>query len=160
MAENKNTDVDRFDPETGVVTLADSTIADTIAALSAGMVNDKVYATIKGEDFASRLLISKALSSSLPIADNLGKTINLVEVVLQKSEMENEQSHELEDVARVILIDEDGMAYHAMSRTLFRDVTQNILALVPDTSKWSSPIPIKVTKEGKAPRAYYTLTFA
>jgi hypothetical protein len=170
MADTKNTDVvsneeDTYNEATGEIVLSSDTIARTISTLSAGVVDDTVFSTIKGTDMASRLSVSKALTSSLSLADNLGKTINLVEVVAQSTDYavldaKGNKTGDREAGVRLVLVDQDGTGYHSASKSLFRDVTKNILAILPPTSEWGGPVPIKVTEEGKKPNAYYTLTFA
>lgn len=154
-----------YNAATGEIVVSDQSIQRTIAALSSGEVDNSVFSTISGTDMASRIAVSKALTSSVPLAENLGKTIQLVEVVAQSTDYavvdaKNQPTGEREAGVRMILVDADGTGYHSASKSLFRDVTKNILAILPSTSEWGGPLPVKVTEEGKKPNAYYTLTFA
>lgn len=125
-----------------------------IEALASGKAT--VFSTITGNDHATKLEVFNAVTNSLPIADNLGKTINLVNIVVQSVEMTDENSGEVQDVPRTILVDADGTAYHAISGGLFRSV-ETMLGVVGHPSGWPAPLPVAVTREGSGTNKYFTM---
>jgi hypothetical protein len=152
MTDTTSTDVAVIDDDATVARKFNT--ADAIQALASGRAT--VFSTMTGDDFDTKLALLDAVTNSAAIADNLGKTIRLVNVVVQTVEMPDEQTGELQELPRTILIAEDGTAYHAISMGIFRAV-ETVLGVVGQPSTWPSPLNIQVTREGKAPRAYYTI---
>lgn len=152
MTDTTVTDVAVIDDDAQVARKFNT--ADAIQALADGKTT--VFSTLTGDDFDTKLQLLDAVTNSEPIADNLGKPIRLVNVVIQTVELADEETGELNELPRTILLDEDGTAYHAISMGVFRAV-ETVLGVVGQPSTWPSPLNIQVTKEGKAPRAYYTI---
>ena len=118
-----------------------------------------VTSTFEGDDFATMLEVTKSVTNAQPIGDHLGKTINLANIVMQRAEYVNEDTGEMEEGIRVILVDDKGVSYVGASKGLLNSV-QTLTSLLPPTSQWPAPIPVKVVEQGKAPRKYFTLEFA
>lgn len=125
-----------------------------IAGLSRGEL--AVFSTITGTDFASKVAVMNALSNSEPISENLKATIELANVVVEPVDMANEGTGEIKAQPRVILIDKDGNAFHAISGPAFRDV-KRLLAIMGHPSTWPAPLPIHVAQEGTGTRKYFTV---
>jgi hypothetical protein len=104
------------------------------------------YSSNKATDFASRVGIVNAMTNAVPVADNLGKTINLKDVVIQSVSLVNERTGELQEVPRITLIDADGTAYSATSDVIFKDL-KNFFAILGEPNNWPAPLPVTVTKE-------------
>lgn len=131
-----------------------SNTASAVQALAEGKAT--VFTTITGDDFASKMKVLNATTASLPLAENLNKPIELVDVVVQVVEMANEQTGEMQEVPRTILIAKDGTAYHAISVGVFRAV-ENILGILGKPNTWPGPVKIKVQREGTGNRQYFTI---
>lgn len=129
-------------------------IRNAVDALASG--KQTVFSTIAGDDFDSKMRVLEATTASLAIADNLNKTIVLKDIVVQIVEMADEQTGELVEVPRTILIADDGVAYHAISKGVFRAV-ENILGILGSPDKWTAPVPVKVVREGTGVRQYFTI---
>lgn len=129
-------------------------VSSAIQALAAG--KQTVFSTIAGNDFETKLAVLQATTKSEPLADNLGKPIKLKDIVIQTIEMTDDATGETGPVPRVILVSDDGTAYHAISMGVFRAV-ENIIGILGMPSTWPAPLPVKVVREGKAPRAYFTI---
>lgn len=115
------------------------------------------YSSMKSETFADRIKLSAALSASQPIAETiLGKPLFLSHVIIQAADMTNEQTGEPVTVPRVVLVDEDGHAYHGISGPLYRDAT-NLLGIAGDPARWAEPVAVQVTREGSGTRKYFTM---
>lgn len=133
------------------------TIDNAIETLNAGGVS--VYSSLVGDDFETKKQLLSATTNSLPVRDILGKTIQLKNVVVQGIEMENEDTGEVQQVPRVILLDDKGNAYHAISKPVFNAV-KNFIGILGQPATWEKPVPVKVVQEGSGNRKYFVLRLA
>lgn len=148
MSEAVSTEVERAAVQSG------NAVSSAVQSLADGRAT--VFSTIEGDDFASKLAVLNATTGSLPLSENLNKPIELVNVVVQVIEMADEQTGEVGEVPRTILIAKDGTAYHAISKGVFRAV-ENILGILGKPSTWSGPVKVKVLQEGTGNRKYFTI---
>lgn len=123
-----------------------SALSNEIASLSRGQVS--VWSTITGTDFDSRLAVVEAMGNSVPLADNIGKTIKLANAVVQQIEMVDEKTGELKAQPRITLIDADGTSYHVISNVVFKDL-KNFFGVLGMPSVWPAPLSVAAEK-GKA----------
>jgi len=148
---------------TEIATIVDSPapvagLASELANLSSGRITG--YSSITGTDFASRKAVIKAMTSATPVADILGKTINLKDVVIQEVSLVNERTGELQAVPRITLIDADGSAYSATSDVLYKDV-KTFFTILGTPNHWPEPVAVVVNKEkAKGAGHYFSLSFA
>lgn len=134
--------------------ISGNSVRTEIANLSKGQ--SSVFSTISGEGFGPKAALLNALSNSLPVSENLNKNIELANIVVESIDLVNEQTGELETQPRVIIVDADGTAYHAISGPFFRDV-QRLLSIMGHPSTWPAPLPVKINKGGQGTRQYFTL---
>jgi hypothetical protein len=114
------------------------------------------YSSITGTDFAAKKKVAAALTSSLPIDENLGKVIALVNVIVLPVELANDQG-EVNTAPRCILLDADGTAYHATSVGMLSAI-RNLLASLGEPSSWETPVDVKVIQQkGNNGYKYFTL---
>jgi hypothetical protein len=146
-----------IDTETGVEeavrTSGSTDVAGVIASLN--NLDEAFYTSIKGTDFATRKSVAKALTTSVPIDENLGKTIALRNVILMPVEIADDDGN-VNTAPRIVMIDNDGVAYHAISIGLLTAV-RNLFASVGEPDSWPEPIDVKIVKEGVGTRKYFTL---
>lgn len=116
---------------------------DVISGLQAGTSN--IYSTIKTDDRAGQMQLLSAVTDAQPLNENLDKRINLRHVVFQATELADDETGEVTDVVRIILIDEDGTAYAAISGGLLKSL-QNIIGIMGNPSTWTEPLPITVAE--------------
>lgn len=136
-----------------IVLSADAaTLSNKISGMGEGVQG--FYSSIEGDDFDTKLTVLEAMTDSLPISKNLDKVIQVRNIIVQQVEMLDEKSGELKAQPRVILVDEDGRAFHAISAPLFRDV-ENWLGMLGKPSTWKGALPVKVTKEGTGNSQYF-----
>ena len=116
-----------------------------------------LYSSLIGDDEETNLAVFDATNESEPIADNLGKTINLKNIIVQAVEMENETTGEVETQPRVIFLDADGTAYHAISKPMLSTV-KNLFAAIGQPHQWSGPKAVTVVEErSRAGRRFYKI---
>ncbi|QXG07733.1 ssDNA binding protein [Curtobacterium phage Pize] len=134
-----------------------STLRTELSNLNAGGDVHGFYSSMKATSIAERIAVAKALSSSEAIVDTiLGKPVNVVDLIIQAADMINEQTKQMQVVPRVVLVTDDGKAYHAISGPLYRDVT-NLLGIVGEPSSWGEPVVVSVKREGSGNRRYFTM---
>ena len=140
--------------ESTEIVLSGNSVRTEIANLSKGQTS--VFSTITGDGFAPKAALLAALSNSVAVQENLDKHIELVNIVVESIDLVNEGSGELETQPRVILVDADGTAYHAISGPMFRDV-QRLLAVMGHPATWPAPLGVKIAREGQGTRKYFVL---
>jgi hypothetical protein len=114
-----------------------------------------VVSTIKGDSFEDRLKTMELVTGSTPFADlGDGGTIGLVDVIVQTIEMDGNA------VPRVILVDENGDAYHAISSPILGSIETLFGVVGADTSKWARPISTTLVKVKAAKGTAFTLSFS
>lgn len=151
--------------EDEITTEVDSTNIDRVSAADVteiikGLNNPSsgFYSSIKSEDFDARLVIAAALTSSIPIEDNLDKPIALADFIVQPVQFAGEDGT-IDTSPRVILIDDDGVAYHATSIGLLTAL-KNIVSVLGEPLAWSKPVNIRVVKEkGNRGFSFFTIKF-
>lgn len=148
MTESVSTAVDVLDTNN-----EGSAVSKEIQNLASGKV--AFYSTLTGNDFATKVATVEAMTNSIPVKENLNKTINVANIIVQGIPMVDTATGELQDQARIILLDADGTAYHAISGGLWRSV-QNILGVVGHPSTWPAPLPIHIVSVKGRQGDFYT----
>lgn len=144
---------------TDVVVREHSTATDVAAAIQGLNTGAAFFSTVKGDDFDTKLAVAEALTTSLPVDENLGKLINLANIIVQPVELTDEKTGEVNTAPRVVLLDADGTAYHGTSVGLLSSV-RNILAALGDPSTWAKPVSINVVKQkGNNGYSFFTIKF-
>lgn len=116
------------------------------------------YSSIKGEDFAAKLTIASALTTSEPIEENLDTMLNLTNFIVTPVDFVGDDGI-VETAPRVILIDDKGTAYHATSIGLLTAL-KNIVSVLGEPSSWPNPVAIKVVREkGNKGFHFFTIKF-
>lgn len=141
--------------------LSTSNLQQSINALKSGSSN--VLSTFEGGEFADKIKVIAAMTSAKPIADNLGTIINLRNVVVQPVDMpvdEKDESKGTAEVPRIILVDEDGTAYAAISSGIFKSL-ENIFGVLGQPATWPTALPVVVTEEkSRKGFKFFTLSIA
>jgi len=120
----------------------------------------KGYSSIKGNDLETRKKVYTAVTNAASLGDNLGKTIQLVDIIVQPVESVNEGTGMLEQYSRTTFIDAEGNAYAAGSDGVLT-ATRTLLAVMGQPSTWAAPLPVKVVeKKGNKGFKFYTVELA
>lgn len=143
-------------PSTEIATIVDNTpgLGAELANLGNGRISG--YSSVTATDFGSRIKVINAMQAATPVADNLGKTINLQDVIIQEVSLANEVTGELNSVPRITFIDADGSAYSATSDVLYKDL-KNFFAILGTPNNWPAPVPVQVVKEKAKVGSFFTL---
>lgn len=133
--------------------------ANETAGIIEGFNNSStgVYSSYRSDDFSSKLKLAAALSDSEPIANHLGKTIELAHLVVQPVTLTNQQTGELETKPRTVMIDKDGKAYNAVSDVLIRRL-QDLVAVLGEPHTWPEPVKVRVDRvKGQGANSFFDL---
>lgn len=128
-----------------------STVGDDIRALRDN--NVALVSTFRDDQKIEAL---SAISNSTPLSEQVNKSLRLANVVVQQVTLTDDETGEVTDAARTVLVTDSGDAYHAVSKGVLTSI-RNILSIAGDPATWPAPLEVVPVTEGKAPRAYTTL---
>lgn len=81
------------------------------------------------------------------VSDCIGDIINLVDIVAHPIHLTDENTGETIQAMRIVLVDESGVSYEAVSGGLVNAV-QRILQIFGQPETWETPIPVKPIQKG------------
>ena len=145
------------------VAVADEVIASAsvmdVTGIVQGMAKGELqmYSTVKGDDKASKLKVLDAITNSESLSDHLREPINLADFVIQVIQMPDEKTGEINNVPRIILITEDGKAFHAISSGVLQSLRNFVGVLGEPGSSDAWPVSV-VCDEVKGRNGYRFMT--
>lgn len=153
---NPTTDVDIYDGRD------DDTKPSDVAALERRIQGvgkaSTLYSTLPGETFEDRLQNVATFTNSVALADQGQLTIQLRNVIIQSITMPDQKTGEPRAVPRILLVDEDGQAYHAISEVMLGSL-EVLFGLVGPPEAWPSAIPTRMEKVKASQGNAFTLVF-
>lgn len=118
---------------------------------------DGFYSSLRLNNFEDKKKFTKLTSNSIPLVDNTNKELNLVDVVIQKVEVADENTGEFNEAPRVTLITDDGVAYHATSDGMLQAI-RTIFRNLGEPAEWPEPLKVMaVERRGRRGFRYLTL---
>ena len=119
-----------------------------------------VFTTVKGDDIEAKKTVFSAVNDAEPLSDHLGEPLKVVDIVAHKVEVANEESGEIDDATRIVLITEDGQALASVSLGI-QGAVRNILAFLGEPSTWDGAVTlVPMEKKGRRGFRYMTLMLA
>ena len=116
------------------------------------------YTSLATASRADKMNLLKAVNNSTPLVDQAGKTIKIVDVVLQSVEIADENGN-ISDNVRVTLITDAGDAFHATSKGIAQSLKQ-VFGVLGEPGQWEEPLEVGVAEErGRNGFRYLTLKF-
>ena len=116
-----------------------------------------VYSTIASDTFEGRIATMSAILDTEALSDHLGEVVNLKDFVLQVVEINDTESNQKIEAVRVILVDADGAAYHAVSDGVL-NALQTITGALGHPSTWPNPVPVTpIEMKGRSGFRFMTL---
>lgn len=101
------------------------------------------YCSVQGGDRKAKALVYNAMNNPTHrVGDCINKKLMVKDVLAEVIELENEETGELQQVPRVVLIDENGESYQAVSTGIFNAVKKAIAVFGAPT--WDEPLPIVI----------------
>lgn len=119
-----------------------------------------VFTTIKGDDIEAKKTVFSAVNDAEPLSDHLGEPLKVVDIVAHNVEVANEESGEIGEATRIVLITEDGQALASVSLGI-QGAVRNILAFLGEPSTWDGAVTlVPMEKKGRRGFRYMTLMLA
>lgn len=119
-----------------------------------------VFTTVKGTDIEAKKTVFSAVNDAEPLSDHLGETLDVVDIVAHKVEVANEESGEIGEATRVVLLTADGKALASVSVGI-QGAVRNILAFLGEPSTWDGAVKlIPVERKGRRGFRYMSLMLA
>lgn len=108
-----------------------------------------MFCSLKSDgSLASKARIFNAVNSpDKKIADCIGETIQLTDIVAHPIWLTDENTGETIEAMRMVLVDDKGISYEAVSGGLVNAV-QRILQIFGQPDTWETPIPVKPIQKG------------
>jgi len=98
------------------------------------------YCSVQGGDRATKAKVYNAMNNpEHKVGDMINKVINVKDVLVEMIELPNEETGEIAQCPRVVLIDDGGEAYQAVSTGIFNAVKNAIQIFGQPT--WDEPLP-------------------
>lgn len=102
-----------------------------------------IFCSVKGGDRKSKAKVYNAINNpEHKVADFINKVIMVKDVVVEEITLENEETGEFETAPRVVLIDDKGKAYQAVSAGMFNAIKNAIQVFGAPT--WEEPLPMLI----------------
>lgn len=137
-----------------------STDVSTIGNFQNTLDEFGVFTTVKGTDIEAKKTVFSAVNDAEPLSDHLGEILNVVDIVAHKVEVANEESGEIDEATRVVLLTSDGTALASVSVGI-QGAVRNILAFLGEPSTWNGAVKlIPVEKKGRRGFRYMSLMLA
>ena len=102
--------------------------------------------------FEGKVKLYSALQNAEKLADHLNEPLHMVNAVAQSVQVTDEQTGEMTNSARVIIVTDDDKAYAATSPTLLAGLN-TMFGIFGTPNTWKQPIAIKVV-ERRSRRGY------
>ena len=118
-----------------------------------------MYSSIKGDTFEAKRKVLSIVTNSKPVSENLGVKIDLRHIIIQSVTMMNRETGVASEQPRVILIDDKGTAFHAISKGLFLAI-RNFIGVLGEPEYWTEPVPIVVKRERATVGHFVTIEIA
>ena len=101
------------------------------------------YCSIQGGDRKTKAKVYNAANNpEHKVADCINQVINVKDVLVEIIELPNEDTGELTQAPRVVLIDDKGEAYQAVSQGIYNAVKNAIQIFGAPT--WDEPLPCEI----------------
>lgn len=101
------------------------------------------YCSVQGGDRKAKAMVYNAMNNPTHrVGDCINKKLMIKDVLAEVIELENEETGEMQQVPRVVLIDENGESYQAVSTGIFNAVKKAIAVFGAPT--WDEPLPIVI----------------
>lgn len=124
-------------------------MSDTQALATIDLQNElsekstSTFCSVQGGDRKAKALVYNAMNNPTHrIGDCINKKLKIKDVLAELIELESEETGEMQTVPRVVLIDDKGESYQAVSTGIFNAVKKAIAVFGAPT--WDEPLEIEV----------------
>lgn len=147
MAKNTDTVNETAVEESQEVVVIDAESVDVGAELARIKSGESaVLHSFVGADMATEVKTLKALTNSVAARDNLNKPIQMVDYLIHEVHLPDENTGQVRSLARSVIIDADGVAYHAVSSGVYMFL-KNLIGSVRHPSEWEEPLAVEFVEQ-------------
>jgi hypothetical protein len=102
------------------------------------------YTSLKGETREDKKRLFNAMNSpDANVSDYINKSINLKDVYVEMVEMPDEKTGEIVNAPRIVLFDDKGKSYQAISKGMMMALKAAFI-VYGEPHTWSEPLPITI----------------
>lgn len=116
----------------------------------------QAFTSLKNETVQEKAILYKAMSNpDTRLGDCINQVIRVKDVFMEKVEMVNKETGELSECPRIVLVDENGKSYQAVSFGVFNALKR--IFQVFGNPTWEEPISLKVIQVTKGEKKMLSL---
>ena len=109
--------------------------------------NSNIFTTIEGTDRKSKVAVYNAISApDKKIAECIGEVIEIKDFVVHEVQVLDENTGELTNLLRTVIISSDGTSYEAVSIGIANSL-QRLIAFLGKPSEWDEPVKVKIKQK-------------
>lgn len=101
----------------------------------------KGYCTMKAEDRKAKTTLYNACANPAKLSDNINIPIRMIHFYVEIIQCANKDSGEIVSVPRVVIIDEKGKGYQAVSVGIYNAI-KRIVSMFGNPADWDSPVTV------------------
>ena len=141
----------------------DSAAREVISSMNAGQDGGMVVTSIDRNDRAGAVKLFNAMSDAQPLNEHLGEIIYMVDYVAEVIDVQVEDENgnktgETRPAVRTVIIDDQGIAYQAVSDQLVKGL-RRLFILLGSPETWDAPQAIMVTEQrSSGARRFFQVT--
>lgn len=114
--------------------------------LSAEMQSAGFFSTVDASSVEGKKTVYSAVNNAESLRDLVGKTVSVVDFIIQEVEVVSDETDEAVSVPRSVIVLEDGSVYAATSNGVFNSI-RNILSIFGSPRGWTGPLSVKVDEK-------------
>lgn len=114
--------------------------------LNAEMQSAGFFSTVDASSVDGKKTVYSAVNNAESLRDLVGKTVNVVDFIVQEVEVVSDETDEAVAVPRSVIVLEDGSVYAATSNGVFNSI-RNILSIFGSPRTWAGPLSVKVDEK-------------
>ena len=113
----------------------------------ANPANSNIFTTIEGTDRKSKVAVHNAISApDKKIAECIGEVIEIKDFVVHEVQVLDENTGELANLLRTVIISTDGTSYEAVSIGIANSL-QRLITFLGKPSEWEEPVSVKIKQK-------------
>ena len=147
--------MENVNPTTEAIEVVNPTVANGMIADFANATPSFYCSFAPSTDAGRRELYNAMNNADVQLADHIGQTIVMRDIIIEPVEMTDENTGEIKTCPRCIIIDVDGNSYTSISVGIYNALRR--LCTVFGMPTWANGLPVKVRQITRGARRLFTL---
>ena len=147
--------MENVNPTTEAIEVVNPTVANGMIADFANAAPSFYCSFAPSTDAGRRELYNAMNNADVQLADHIGQTIVMRDIIIEPVEMTDENSGEIKTCPRCIIIDVDGNSYTSISVGIYNALRR--LCTVFGMPTWANGLPVIVRQITRGARRLFTL---